>query len=259
MKKLLPLLLSLALVVSLAACGGTPSADPTAAPTKVPDEPAPTTEATQEPTPKPQKEEEAYEITYSSARAYQNSIGTTYAQVIVEIENTGSADLYLSSGSYDLEDAEGNLVASSSLVSTYPEVISPGEKAYMYEENMLDEEVEGELTVLPRPDVKKAKVENIRYQVTDVEIVPDTFSGVKAKGRVENTTDQDADGMVYVVLILKNSEGAPIGELFTILTDDLAAGDKIGFEATSLMLPDDVTADQVAGFDAFAYPMQMQF
>lgn len=258
MKKLLPLLLSLALMVSLVACNGSPSADPTAAPSKAPDMPDPTTENTQEPTPE-HKKEEAYEITYSNARAYQNSIGTTYAQVIVEIENTGSADLYLSSGSYDLEDADGNLIASSSMVSTYPEVISPGEKAYMYEENMLDGEVDGELTVLPRPDVEKAKVENIRYQVTDVEITENTYGGLKAKGRVENTSDQDEDGMIYVVLILKNADNAPIGELFTIITDDLMAGDKMGFEASSLMLPNDVTADQVAGYDAFAYPMQIQF
>lgn len=255
MKRLLPLLLSLALIVSLAACGGSPATDPSQTPGK----PDPTTESTPEPTPKPEKEEVAYEITYSSARAYQNSIGTTYAQVIVEIENTGAADLYLSSGSYDLEDAEGNLIASSSLVSTYPEVISPGEKAYMYEEDMLDEAVDGELTVLPRPKVERAKVDNIRYTVTNVEIAPDKYGGLRAKGRVENTTGEDEDGMIYIVLILKNSDGTPIGQLFTIITDDLAVGDKIGFEATSMMLPDDITVDQIASYDVFSYPMQMQF
>lgn len=167
--------------------------------------------------------------------------------------------MYLSSGSYDLEDASGKLIASSSMASTYPEVISPGEKAYMYEENMLDDAVEGELTVLPRPDVKKAKVENIRYNVTDIEITSDKYGWLKAVGRVENTTEKDEDGMIYVVIILKDENGTPIGQVFTIIMEDLAAGAKIGFEATAMSLPDDVTADAVANYDVFAYPMQMQF
>lgn len=254
MKRFIALFLGSVLVLSLAACGSSGD-DNTSNPTS---EPSKTTENAPAPTLEP-KEEEAYEITYSNVKTYTNSIGTTYAQVIVEIENTGTVDLYLSSGSYDLEDENGKLVASSSMVSTYPEVISPGEKAYMYEENMLDEAVDGALTVLPRPGVEKAKVENIRYSATDVEISSDKYGRIKAIGRVENTTSEDEDGMIYVVIILKDANGTPIGQIFTIIMDDLAAGDKAGFEASAMSLPDDVTADSVSSYDVFAYPMQMQF
>lgn len=254
MKKMIALFLALGLTASLAACGSSGD-DNTSNPTSKPSE---TAENTPAPTPEP-KEEETYKITYSNVKTYTNSIGTAYAQVIVEIENTGTVDLYLSSGSYDLEDENGKLIASSSMASTYPEVISPGEKAYMYEENMLDETVDGNLTVLPRPDVKKAKVENIRYGVTDVEISSDKYGFIKAMGRVENTTSEDEDGMIYVVVILKDASGTPIGQIFTIITDNLVAGDKMGFEASGMSLPDDVTVDSIASYDAFAYPMQMQF
>lgn len=254
MKKAIAMLIMIALTLSLVACGdsGTSSAGSTPAS-------SPTASPESTPAPNSPEKEEAYEITYSSARAYTNSIGTTYAQVIVEIENTGSADLYLSSGSYDLEDANGSLVTSSSMVSTYPNVIAPGEKAYMYEENMLDEAFDGELSVLPRPDVDAAKVENIRYATSDVEITTDQFGYLKAKGRVENTSEEASDGMVYVVLILKNADGNPIGQMFTIVTEEIPAGGKIGFEMSALSLPDDVTEDAIASYDIFAYPMQMQF
>lgn len=205
------------------------------------------------------KDDTSYEITYQNVRTYTNSIGTTYAQVIVEIENTGTSDLYLSTSSYDLEDENGNLVTSNSMVSTYPDVISPGEKGYMYEDDMLDEPVEGSLTLLPRPNVKKSKIDNIRYNITDVELVTDTFGSLRAKGRVENQTSEDADVMIYIVLILKDANGTPIGQMFTILSEDLPSGDKIGFEVSGMGLPDDITIDSVAGYEVFAYPMQLQF
>lgn len=206
-----------------------------------------------------EQKEASCEITYISAKAYTNSIGTPYVQVIVEIENTGTTDLYLSSGSYDLEDADGNLLASNSMVSTYPTVISPGEKAYMYDEDMMDEPVSGEIVVKPRPNVKIAQVENIRYNISDVNISTDKYGRLKAIGRIENGTNENADGMIYIVFILKDAGGNPIGQIFTILMDDLAAGDKIGFEATETMLPNDVTAESVASYEVFAYPMQIQF
>lgn len=252
-KRILALMLSATLALSLAACGETGTAEES----KAPSSPSDTTEDTPTPTPEP-KDKEAYEITYSNVKTYTNSIGTTYAQVIVEIENTGTTDLYLSTGSYDLEDENGKLVTSNSMVSTYPDVISPGEKAYMYEEDMLDDPVDGALTVLPRPNIEKAKVDNIRFNATDVEISADQYGYLKAMGRVENTGSEAAN-MVYIVLILKDNAGTPIGQIFTILTEDLAAGDKIGFEASAMSLPKDVTVDSIASYDVYAYPMQMQF
>ncbi len=203
-------------------------------------------------------EEADYNVPYTKAIAYTNSIGTVWVQVIVEIENTGSSDLYLSSGSYDLEDASGGLIASRTAVSTFPDVIKPGEKAYMYEETTLDSAVDGEITVVPRVDASKAKVGCIRFDVTDFSISTDSYGKLKGMGRVENTSEE-ASSMTYIVVILKGADGNPIGQMFTILTDELKAGDKIGFEMSAFSLPDDVTMDSVADYEVFAYPMQMQF
>ena len=120
-----------------------------------------------------------YEITDCRAKTWTNSIGTVWVQTIVEITNTGTTNLYLSSGSYDLEDASGNLIGSKTMVSAYPSVLAPGEKGYMYEETILDDTTDGELIVLPREDIEEAKVELIRFPVTDTKISNGNYGRVK--------------------------------------------------------------------------------
>lgn len=207
--------------------------------------------------PKASQENGAYEITYSNAYTYTDSIGSVWLQVITEIQNTGTTDLYLSSGSYDIEDNSGKLIASEEMVSTYPDVISPGEKGYMYDETILDTAVEGELSVIPRPSVKTAKVDNTRLNVTDVEVSPGKYGGMQALGRVENTSNKPST-TTYIALVLFDENDTPLGLMFTILTDQIGAGEKRGFEISGTTLPDAV-AEKAAKYMAYAYPWTVQF
>jgi len=254
MKKFLSVLLLLSLLISLCACGSesvsTLAESVAAQPSKV------ETEATAEPI--VPAEAKAYEISDCRAKAYTDSIGTQWVQTIIEISNTGSSNLYLGSANYDLEDANGKLIASKSFVSAYPSVIAPGEKGYIYDETTLEEAVEGELTVLPRENVEKAKVDLIRFPVTDAELSDSPYGGVKILGRVENTS-AEAQSFVYIAAFLYDADGKCIGQVFTILSDELAPGAKVGFEMSGFSLPDDVTADTVADFVIYAYPTQIQF
>ena len=257
MKKLLAMILALCVLLSLAACSTAPAddADSTTKSTETQ-----STEPGTESTPEQTTEEPAdpYKVTFSSVKSYKNSIGTVWMQAIVEVENTGTSDLFLEPGSCDLEDAEGHLVASKDL-SVYPQIIAPGEKAYYYEETILDTLTEPmDLKILPRLEIKKSTTEHITYPVTDISITDNTYGYLDILGRVENTTQSDAS-MVYVAVTLFNEASEPIGLVFTILTDDIAPGEKIGFEASGLSLPDDVTADAVASYTAVAYPYQFQF
>ncbi len=200
----------------------------------------------------------SYEITDCRARTWTNSIGSVCVQTIVEIANTGSTNLYLSSGSYDLENDIGELIDCRSMVSTFPNVIAPGEKGYMYEETTLDEAVDGELTVLPHVDVKRATVDLIRFPVTDVKISNNSYGKVKMLGRVENTSNTEQH-LVYVVAFLYDSNGSCIGQLSTILTERLSVGDKIGFEMSGFSLPNDITTESISNYIIYAYPLQYQF
>ena len=214
---------------------------------------------TSTPDPTPETPKVAYEITYSNFRLYKNSIGTVWGQTIVEFENTGTSDLYLSAGSYDIETADGSLAAAKTLVSEYPSVLKPGERGYMYEETTFEDlEVDSEYTLIPRINAEAAKVDCIEFEITDFQLKNDTFSDLSAVGRVTNTSDEE-QSWIYIIAVLKNSEGTPIGILSDIVTETLAPSDKIGFEMSAWMLPDDVTLDSVADCSLFAYPNQFQF
>lgn len=200
-----------------------------------------------------------YEITYSNFTTFTDSIGTVWGQVIIEITNTGSNDLYLRSGSYDIKDNNNSLVATESLVSVYPDVLQPGEKGYLYDENTFDDlSTDEAYSVTPHLSIDNATIPCVRYDVFDTTLKEDDWGDLSLIGQVTNTSDEEGS-LVYVVAILYDDNNAPIGILYTILTDDLPAGETVGFEATALSLPPSVSADTVADTVIYAFPTQMQF
>lgn len=115
------------------------------------------------------------------------------------------------------------------------------------------------MTVVPRINSEEATIDCIRYPVTEIFLSDTTYYGIKAVGRIENTTNADEDSTIYVVIILYDSDNNPIGILKDLITDDFSAGSKIGFEATSLSMPDTITTSSVASYKAYSYPLKYQF
>ena len=272
MKRLTVALMCVSLAMGIVACGSS-SASSSSAPAQqetsdtkeavaeaaeeVKEETAETpAETPAETAPVEEKAATSWEVGEGKVQTWTDSIGSEWVQVMVPVVNNGTDNLYLSSGTMDLEDETGHLVKSMSMVSVYPTVIKPGETAYYYEETTLDEGVEGDLTVLPHVAVEKAKVDLIRYEVSDLELKSKESGGVELTGRVENTT-QENGSLVYIVAFFYNEDNEPLGQAFTILNNDLAAGDKIGFSANTFSLQ--ITADEIDHYDVFAYPTQMQF
>lgn len=220
-----------------------------------------TTEPTAEPAAEPVAEKNpSADVSCVPAKVWTNSIGTVWAQTIVTITNTGDTDLYLSAGSYDLEDENGTLVASQTLVSVFPQIIAPGETAYMYDETTLDNSPisEGELNVIAHYNIRESTSQYIRLPVSEVQVYENDYTGIKVMGRVENNGNQDLE-LVYIEAMLFDADSNPLGHCFTILTDTLAMGDKIGFEMSELCFPPDVELEDIADYTITAYPMQYQF
>ena len=149
--------------------------------------------------------------------------------------------MYLSPGSYELKDGGGETAVSRTFVSTYPQVISPGEKAYMYEETTLDGPVEGDPAVIPHPSAGKAAVNKVRFETSGVELSEGRYGTLTASGHVTNNTDKNSE-ITYIAVILKNDAGEPIGQMAAII-DHLKAGESTAFQAYSLSLPEEVTLD----------------
>lgn len=206
----------------------------------------------------PVQKTDDYEVGEGRAVTYTDSIGTVWVQISVPVKNTGTTDLYLDSGTMDLEDADGHLVDSKSLVPAYPDVLRPGETAWYYEETILEELPDSELKVIPHVDVKSAKISCIRYEVSDVSLTDQTYGGIKITGRVENTTSGD-ESFIYVVVYLYDVQDALLCQALTIMTDTLKAGEKMGFSAVTWTSNDAITTEAVARYEVYAFPLQYQF
>ena len=197
-----------------------------------------------------------YSVGETSVVVWKDSIDTNWVKVAIPVTNTGNTNLYLSTSSVDIETADGSLAATLSLVSAYPTVIAPGETAYYFDETTYDDtETEG-LKVVPHVKAEKAQVDLIRFGLSDLKVEDTEYFGAHVIGRVENTT-AESDSMIYVVANLYDADGRFIGQQFTILTDDLAPGEKVGFKTSSLSW--DISAADVGSYEVFAFPLQYQF
>ncbi|MBR5767057.1 MAG: FxLYD domain-containing protein [Clostridia bacterium] len=202
------------------------------------------------------KEKVEYSVGESLVVVWTNSIGTKWIKVGVPVTNTGNVNLYLESSSIDVENADGSLAATISMVSVFPQVIKPGETAYYFEETTYDgTETEG-LKLVPHVKAEKAKIDLVRFEVTDIQLKDDNIFGPKVMGRVKNTSDKEAS-LTYVVANFFDKDGKFIGQQFTILTDDLPAGEKVGFETSSLS--SDLEASDIATYDVVAFPFKYQW
>ena len=211
------------------------------------------------PEPTQEVEETVGSITLGEAKVktFKNSIGTVWGQVIASVQNTGNCTVYLSNCNADLESSDGTLL-DTVMLEPYPQIIAPGETAYYYTETTLDISEPENINADVRPDAYEADVDQIMFQVSDVALSEDDYQDIKVVGRVENKTADDYS-FVYVVVVLRDANGEPVGIIYTILDEDLPAGEKIGWKASEYALPDDISMDIVESWDVYAYPYQFQF
>lgn len=226
---------------------------------------APSNPAQSQPTEtkKPEKEDVSWEITYQNSKIFRNVLDNVALYAIVEVQNTGTANLYLKDASFDFEDSSGNLLATySTLISADPSIIAPGEKGYFYC-NMAplsgDIDENTDYVFVPSIKIEKSKKDIIRYSVSDLSISDGgMMSPINIIGRVENNTDE-ADSLVWVACILYREDGTPIAAHGTNITD-LGAGEKVSFSASALQLSElGIELSDVSDYKVYAEKTQYQF
>lgn len=206
------------------------------------------------------KEQASFEVTYKNVSFYRDSISDLIGQSIVEVENTGSSNLYLDSSSYELTAEDGTIIhTTSGTFMPCPQVIEPGEKGYYYEEEFMDDQTPTEgITITPHINASTAKVENVRLEVSNTEIYDKDMGSIDVHGKVKNTTGAEQSD-IYVAAVLFNAKNEPIGQLWTILSNTLQPDEEIGFELEPSSLPEDITTADIANYKVFAYTNQYQY
>ena len=203
---------------------------------------------------------EKYDVTYQNISFYQDAINTLWAQAIVEVTNTGNCDLYLNYSSYELVSETGTMIhTNSNSFPAYPQVISPGEKGYYYEEVMMDTGTPTEgISITPHISTSASKISNARLEVSNTEVYDKEFGSIDLHGKIKNTTGVEQSN-IGVTAILFNSEKKPIGQLHTMLMDTLPPNEERGFELEAFSLPPDITKAAISEYVVYAYPIQYQY
>ena len=198
-----------------------------------------------------------YEVTYQYFNVYQNSLGNTEYQGIIEIKNTSAGNLYLGNATFDIYDKNGTIVSSETFISSDPSVIAPGEKGYFFSNGgYLDNIPYGDYVMRPTINVEPTDLPATRYPVSGTSIKDGKF-GITIVGTVTNNTSED-EGLLWLSFVLYDSNDHPIGLYGTNILD-FNAGQTRGFEASGMMLPNYVTLDKVARYEVIAAPIQYQF
>lgn len=210
-----------------------------------------------------QTKSESWEVTYKNSIIYKNSLDDIACYAIVEVENTGTVDLYLDDATFDFEDENGKLLATySTMISSDPDIIAPGEKGYFYC-NMatLDRDIteNTEYVFNPSLKIKKSQKSIVRYNISDLSISDGGFlSPFSVIGRIENNTGEDA-GLVWICCIAYRNDGTPIAACGTNITD-LGAGEKTSFNLSASHLMNlDVKLSDIADYKVYACKTQYQF
>lgn len=259
MKHLIVVLLLITLLLS--ACGQSTAPDHTEAPSTSFDETAApsTVPVTTPSTEKPVETEVAApssKVTYSMGEIYHNDLGASWIRGLVQICNDGNVPLVMKPSALTFTDPNGNIVCTMENVSFYPQTILPGEFGYYYEETPLDSAYEGELSVECTSNSVPTSNDIIRYDVAHTGIFDAPYGGLQLVGQITNQSEQTGK-MICLCAILFDSEGLPIGILQQIMTDPLEAEQSIPFVLESFMLPEGITAEQVANYQVYAYPLTL--
>jgi len=192
-------------------------------------------------------------ITTSVQKRYDTVVE---AQIIITVVNTGDAPLLLSHSSYDIEDKDGKIIASSSRVKAFPQIISSGENGYYFDIIRIDGWSDvASFKVLPRLNVSPTYLDSIRIDVSEF-YLNNPFPHVSTTsvlGRVENNT-KEMQSNIRVAAIMFDKNEQPIGAIYLPIEGNIPAGAKIGFSGyiQSILKP---SRDDIFKFEVYAYPI----
>ena len=161
--------------------------------------------------------------------------------------------------SIDVEDETGALMTVADYISSYPDVIAPGETAYICEE-VISGAIDSDL------DASKASKTTLHYEIKEKESDPVSAEitqislGVKMgypniTGKIKNTGSEDFS-MLYVSVPVFSAEGELQTVIFTII-DELNAGDEKGFEQMGMICDSslDYTASTLGEPSIYVYSL----
>jgi hypothetical protein len=164
---------------------------------------------------------------------WRGAFGELRLQVIVKVRNGGPSWVRLtrSASSYDVHDRAHRIVASGIFTVALPEVIGPGETAYLVDTLSLAFGKPGDF-VSSKAVVRAAPAEppGVRLSVTSVAISTGADQSLRAVGQVRNDGTVTARSIIAGVIVL-DRDGRPLAAVYDLTdTGVLEPGETIRFD-----------------------------
>ena len=200
----------------------------------------------------------AWRVTNKTFHYYKNIIDKYEYYAVIEIENTGKANLYLDESKFNLEDNKGHILQVDNSVDSYPCIIAPGEKGYYYSSGYIDDGVslKNGINLVPEYEIKVATGKIVDYPVSDTRMITDKYGNIKFVGRIENpTNEKDIFAKVFVVMYDKNGKLLGVERTYV---DSFKPKSKTSFEISSLD-DDTIKPEQIKSYKIMARQDYYQF
>lgn len=188
------------------------------------------------------KDEPKLEIIDSTSAAWKDSIGTIWVHASAVYKNTGTTAIDIGETQINYKAQDGSIMGTSTMVYSTPEIIQPGETAYITESTILD----GTTDAAEFKEVSfnfgfdKTSEDGKILETSGVKgIVGDSFIPYKVTGLVTNTTDAKQDD-IRIAAALLDAEGKLLGVLKGSVDVGLNPGGEAGFELTYPDLPAEI-------------------
>ena len=147
------------------------------------------------------------EITKHMGSAWTNSIGTTWVHSAAIFENTGDTPVEIGETQMNYKGADGSMLGTSSMIYSVPDIILPGETAFIVEATVLDGVAADEYaeTTFNFDNFDQTEEEPNILEVSGTKGIP-TDDGYKVTGVVKNITEEQQDDIRLAAALFDENE-----------------------------------------------------
>ncbi len=196
------------------------------------------------------------DIVQSTGGAWQDSIDNVWVHSAAIFENTGDVPVQIGETQMNFTSEQGDILGTAAMIYSVPEVVLPGERAFIGETTTLEGVTD--------PEEYEETTYNFSFDVTDEDPHLLEVAGIKGTpgkdefampytvtGVVKNTSDALQDD-IRIAAALLAEDGTLLGVLTGSVTVGVNPGGEAGFELSYPEVPRDIV-DKVETIEVQAY------
>lgn len=180
------------------------------------------------------------EIEDSGSTIWSDSIDSIWINTAAVFKNTGEVPVDIGETQMNYKGKDGSILGTSTMIYAVPEIVQPGESAFIVEGTTLDEatSLDNYAETTFNFNFDATEEDSNLMEVSAVKGIPSDY-GYSVTGIVKNPTDVQQED-IRLAAILYDENGKILGGLSGSVDVGLAAGGEAGFELSYPPLPDNI-------------------